>query len=387
MSNKTEKRKSLSTWKDIANYLDCDIRTCHRWEKKYELPIHRIEEGTSTRVFAYQDELDIWLENRPNIETVSANRANLSHIKKKFFYISVPAFIARLLIIYLVWLRTTQGSYPTSYRIENSPLIMTDGQGKELWKYSTKVENLIGEERYKEHFQYKRNSHDNARLLPYIMIKDLNSDGFPETLFSIHTTIVYGGGTVICFDHKGKELWSFDGGRELEIGGKTNTQDYRIHGFDTCDLNNDGNQELVIISDHTPDFPTQLVVLNCQGNIMDEFWNMNCIADLAFFDLDQDERKEIIAGAINDEFEKPCVFVLDISSIDGYSPQNDNRFKCDELRPGTEKFYLLFPKIEFISSEVLIQPIAKIYILKNSQISARTGISDVIYRFDRKLVP
>lgn len=83
---------------------------------------------------------------------------------------------------------------------------MIDDQGKESWKYPTKAENLIGKERYLEHFQHKRNGTKDDRLFPYIMIKDINSNGFLETLFSIHTTTGFGGGIVVCLDYRGKEL-------------------------------------------------------------------------------------------------------------------------------------------------------------------------------------
>jgi len=53
----------FSTWKEIAVYLDCDVRTCQRWERKLGLPVHRLDPDSSkTRVFAYKGELDEWLK-------------------------------------------------------------------------------------------------------------------------------------------------------------------------------------------------------------------------------------------------------------------------------------------------------------------------------------
>lgn len=101
MISQTQKRKLLSTWKDIANYLDCDIRTRRRWEKNHLLPVHRIEKGTSSRVFAFQDELDSWLAKRADIESVHFNRSDANLIKSKIYYASFLVFIAGLLVIYL----------------------------------------------------------------------------------------------------------------------------------------------------------------------------------------------------------------------------------------------------------------------------------------------
>ena len=53
-----EKRTRLKSWKEIAVYLDCGVRTAQRWEKQYSLPIYRTRIGG--RVFAFTDELDLW---------------------------------------------------------------------------------------------------------------------------------------------------------------------------------------------------------------------------------------------------------------------------------------------------------------------------------------
>ena len=50
------KDNHLRSWKGISAYLGCDTRTCHRWEKKHGMPVHRAEGGeTKSPVFAYKD--------------------------------------------------------------------------------------------------------------------------------------------------------------------------------------------------------------------------------------------------------------------------------------------------------------------------------------------
>lgn len=50
----------LDTWKEIAAYLNRDVRTVIRWQKN-GLPVHRVPGGQRQAVFAYRDELDAWL--------------------------------------------------------------------------------------------------------------------------------------------------------------------------------------------------------------------------------------------------------------------------------------------------------------------------------------
>jgi len=55
----------LDGWKDIADYLGRDIRTCQRWALKLGLPVHRIDaESSRAKVFAFQSEIEDWLKTR-----------------------------------------------------------------------------------------------------------------------------------------------------------------------------------------------------------------------------------------------------------------------------------------------------------------------------------
>lgn len=62
---KVKEEEILDSWKVISQYLDRDIRTCARWEKKLGLPIHRFDNSSSrSKVFAYKSEIDQWLKER-----------------------------------------------------------------------------------------------------------------------------------------------------------------------------------------------------------------------------------------------------------------------------------------------------------------------------------
>jgi len=58
-------KEILSSWKDISNYLDRSIRTCHKWEKIFGLPIYRIDnKSLHSRVFTFKSEIDQWLKEK-----------------------------------------------------------------------------------------------------------------------------------------------------------------------------------------------------------------------------------------------------------------------------------------------------------------------------------
>ena len=54
----------LDSWKEIAAYLDREVRTVQRWEKKEGLPVHRQIHEKLGSVFAYRSEIDDWWRER-----------------------------------------------------------------------------------------------------------------------------------------------------------------------------------------------------------------------------------------------------------------------------------------------------------------------------------
>ncbi len=62
--SRSDRRLGLHGWKAIAAALDRGVRTVQRWERTLALPVHRLGEGAPCPVFAFQDELQLWLRER-----------------------------------------------------------------------------------------------------------------------------------------------------------------------------------------------------------------------------------------------------------------------------------------------------------------------------------
>jgi tetratricopeptide (TPR) repeat protein len=66
-------RRRLESWKEIAAYLGRDVRTAQRWERRDQLPVHRLRHTKRGSVFAYPSELDAWRESRdPAVRTIDS---------------------------------------------------------------------------------------------------------------------------------------------------------------------------------------------------------------------------------------------------------------------------------------------------------------------------
>ncbi len=376
----------LDSWKEIAQYLKRDIRTCQRWEKHFGLPIHRLEASPKSRVFAYKEEIDKWLQLKLGEKKLRRKHKFWPRIQQSALFLAI--FLSALLLLWLIKLIFIPSSAnPTDFKIKGSRLIIIDEKGGPLWEYNTGLRNLESEAYYRKHFQVKKNiPFPDDILLPQIIFEDINNDHTQEILFSIQTVNATNEGRLICFNKKGKILWTFQAGRRMTFGNKEYSADYRIIGFGCDDVDNDGRQEIIVISSNNPYFPCQAVLLNSKGKLIGEYWNSGYLQNYAFVDLNRDGRKEIILVGINNEWRCPCAVVLDPSLMKGASPQNKDYYRCQNIKTSYEKYYLRFPRNEVdLLKRELNNIIHRIDVFENNTISFSTSVSSVFYEFNYKM--
>jgi len=384
MSSENNQGNILSSWKEIAAYLKCGVRTCMRYEGKYGLPVYRLEEKPKTHVFAYKNELDEWLTKRANRKENNQSEIKFQPKWRKVYYLIFAAIVICVSILLLNSF-LLKNDIPSNFHIEGSKLIIVDNKNNNLWEYDTGIDNLAEEKVYREHFQYRRKrTGSSANHLPYLIIKDINNDGNNEVLFSTHTQDEFGEGELFCFNHKGDPMWNFAAGRELKFGPKVYSPDYRIHGIDICDFDSDGNSEIILVSWHRYFFPSQLVILSSGGKIFGEYWNVGYFSDLNFEDLDGDEKKDLIVTGVNNEYGKGCLIIFNMAKVEGGSPQNEF-YNCKEIKSGTEKYYLIFPRTDVDLLEHIQEGILRVDVLKNQRISVRTALSSIFFELNNNL--
>lgn len=54
----------LNSWKEIADYLKCGVRTVQRWERDLDLPVYRPRPGKRGPVCAFASEVQIWMRQK-----------------------------------------------------------------------------------------------------------------------------------------------------------------------------------------------------------------------------------------------------------------------------------------------------------------------------------
>jgi hypothetical protein len=372
----------LRSWKDIAAYLGCDVRTCHRWETSHGLPVHRAE-GVVARstVFAYKDELDAWFkETFKNSHAQEKPRAAARPAGRRppWAVIGAACLIAAGALLYFLLLRPP--GQPADFRIEGSVLVILDGKGREIWRKDMSVEDLQTESFYREHFQLKNTSA--PTVLPLLIMKDIDADGNTEVLFALRRrSDSKGEGILFCFDRYGNERWEYVCQRELHSPNKIFPADYRIYGVVCYDIEGDGRLEIFVISYHAPDWPCQLAVLDpSSGKTIGEFWNAGNLKDILFHDLDGDGREEMIVSGVNNEYKGGCLIVFDPRRVSGGSPQSGD-FVLGGIAPGSMLYYVTTPYTDVsLAKREAVDYLGGLGITKNGWIEAITGVG-VFYDF------
>src|SRR5688572_31744477 len=60
----TPSQDRLGSWKAIAAYVNRDVTTVQRWERREGMPVHRHVHDKRGSVYAFRSELDAWIEDR-----------------------------------------------------------------------------------------------------------------------------------------------------------------------------------------------------------------------------------------------------------------------------------------------------------------------------------
>ncbi len=112
----------LDSWKEIASYLNRDVTTVQRWEKREGMPVHRHVHDKIGSVYASRAELDSWARGRnlpaaaengdnapsPIPATVAPRSAKSTSVTWRTIVLRLAAVIAALAIGAILWLQKTE---------------------------------------------------------------------------------------------------------------------------------------------------------------------------------------------------------------------------------------------------------------------------------------
>jgi Tol biopolymer transport system component len=124
----TRREDRLDSWKEIAAYLNRNVRTLHRWERDEGLPVHRHRHKELGSVFAYKNELDAWFNARSGDLDVSPQSDRTASSPRSLVTVALglTAAVAIGAVAYLVvsrshWLADGAGQVPRLELVSSSP--------------------------------------------------------------------------------------------------------------------------------------------------------------------------------------------------------------------------------------------------------------------------
>jgi len=102
-------RDRLDSWKQIAVYLDREVRSAQRWEKREGLPVHRHPHLKGCTVYAFKSEIDGWLRGRA--QTLRRAHPVLKHSRRTGNGLNLPPDVMRqMLAAFRLWLALVESS-------------------------------------------------------------------------------------------------------------------------------------------------------------------------------------------------------------------------------------------------------------------------------------
>lgn len=326
----SEQRKQLNSWKEIASVLGVSVRTTQKWEAERGLPVRR-SAGEKGRVSASLDELEQW------------QAANLR--KREWWHnpvlIRAYALVATALVLAAVGLGVTsrlisqRKGPPALSRLESNFLIVTDSQGRELWRHGFSY--LFAPGAYADQV---------AKGDRWAWFGNLDRDPEVEMLFVYHPVgRDPAGASLICYGKGGREKWRFSAGRPVSDRAGAYSRDYRIATFLVADVAGTGSPQILVSSQHVSGHPNQFVLLSSDGKVLGEYWHSGHLPELNVADLDGDGRLEILLAGVDSGYREATLIALDPAHATGASQQPaGDVHQLQGFPPAAEKARLLFPR-------------------------------------------
>ncbi|MCJ7679432.1 MAG: hypothetical protein MUP70_01790, partial [Candidatus Aminicenantes bacterium] len=165
---------TLESWKEIALYLDKNIRTCQRWEKELGLPVHRLDGIDKSRVFAFKKEIDGWQAKQlylrgPESQSKSPASAAASAPASKDAW-RIP-LVAVFIILTFVSVIISKLNKPTDeivdLWIDGGKITFVNDRYQPVGEFVTGMPRLMDEDTYKSR-KHSRNPELNNSPLPII---------------------------------------------------------------------------------------------------------------------------------------------------------------------------------------------------------------------------
>jgi Tol biopolymer transport system component len=131
-------KERLDSWKEIAGYLNRDVRTVQRWERDFALPVQRLPGGPKAGVFALRAELDAWRAGHPDTRDPQPRKSSWLHSRLIWGIAAATVLLVLAMAAYAMAAARNPGMlalqdtlitpFATSYTVQICPAWSPDGK-------------------------------------------------------------------------------------------------------------------------------------------------------------------------------------------------------------------------------------------------------------------
>ncbi len=324
-------QRELTSWKDIASYLDVNVRTAQRWEREKGLPVRRVS-GVRGRLAASTVELDKWKE------TFREHIPWWADVRLLRWYGTVVTVLlaittAGLIIVHL----SPQIGAPVSFRLDYNRLRVLDQADHQVWA------QVFPDPLYSD-------AYSPGQLASHLRIwfGDLDGDSKSETLFDYFPITRETSGTaLICYAQNGREEWRFVPGRVVSDRQRSYSSAYVVAAFRVFRRAGQPEARIVVTSHHVWSYPNQVAVLSDAGKLLGEYWHSGQLDHVALAPVGPGGKQEILLGGAERGRQSAVLVVLDPDRVQGASQQEANDpTQLLGFAPNRDTTVLEFPRSE-----------------------------------------
>jgi hypothetical protein len=368
----------LDSWKVIAAYLGRDVGTVRRWERTRGLPVHRVPGGKGSSVFAYTSEIDAWLHTAPQ-ETPAELPAPAvgspepdaeppaRRVPTRWRWVVASAAIAALLL--LGWRMQRPSASVGDMRVEIAPEGVTARTitGETLWHHRFDAEA--------RHFLSEVS--ERVRLI----------GGDEPTVYAATSNRIrraddtVESGELTALTLRGRPRWTFTFNDTLTIGGKPFGAPWAITAFAVDDAR--GDRRIAVAAHHWVWGPSMIAVLDDAGRRLGTFANHGWIEQLQWAGPDR-----LAAGGFSQSKNGGLVALIDVSKLDGQSPEPDAGDQCQSCGKNLPLRVAVMPRTEINLAthsrfnRAILERIGDRLVARTVEVpAAGQGAADAIYEF------
>lgn len=182
------------------------------------------------------------------------------------------------------------------------------------------------------------------------MLMDVDNDGRNEILLcNEHYALMKDrkkSGRIVCLDYEQKELWDYVFRDTISSPLQILETTYGIHMLDT--LTRRGKKIIIAAAKNGPSYASAVFMLDAATGqrLPGTFWHPGFVEAGMLVDYDSDSQKEILCAGINNGFERPVIFGMEVREWNSTAPTTP-RYVFYNRDIEDFGFYIMIPNTDF----------------------------------------